>query len=80
MTKRTGRCLCGLKVAYHYSSDNRRLSCPDARAAHPRAKVAARSLRVLLCAAGAVPARTSAIVTGLRRGALVGAIIPGGAA
>lgn len=64
--KRTGRCLCGIKIAYHYDADNRQLSCAQAALAHPRAKVARRSLRVLLCNAGAVPTPKS-YVTGLRQ-------------
>lgn len=53
MTNRPGRCLCGLKLALHYAADNRFLPCTEARAQHPRAKVARRSLRAILCNAGA---------------------------
>lgn len=76
--KRTGRCICGIKLAYHWSPDNRFLSCPQAQAAHPRAKVTVRSLRMLLCSSGAVAERTSVMVTGIRIGNVVGTIAPRG--
>lgn len=77
-TRRSGRCLCGLLLAYHYAKDNRFLPCPEAQAAHPRAKVVKQSLRVLLCNAGASMAPSAMIFTGLHRGAVVGAILPRG--
>lgn len=51
--KRTGRCICGLKISHHYADNNRFLTCAEARALHPRAKVAQRSMSVLLRCAGA---------------------------
>jgi len=36
--RRTGRCVCGVKVALHYDvATNRKLTCEQARRAHPRA-------------------------------------------
>lgn len=40
MMKRTGRCLCGLKLQHHFDAQNRKLSCEDARKSHPRARSA----------------------------------------
>lgn len=76
-SSRSGRCLCGLKLALHYAKDNRFMSCADAQAAHPRAKVARRSLRAILCNAGAQPRAEVMIFTGLQGpGPIVGAIVP----
>lgn len=33
------RCLCGLRVSLHFTPDNRKLSCEEARHIHPRATV-----------------------------------------
>lgn len=38
LVARTGACLCGLKVAYHFDSQNRKLSCEETRTKHPRAQ------------------------------------------
>ena len=75
--KRTGRCICGLKLSLHYAKDNRFLTCAEARAAHPRAKVAPLSLRAILCNAGARQDPQVMIFTGLHGlGPIVCAILP----
>lgn len=45
---RTGRCLCGLRIAIHFTPDNRKLACAEARAAHRRATVRPTRLSDLL--------------------------------
>jgi hypothetical protein len=35
--KRTGRCVCGIKVSHHFDLKNRKMSCDEARRIHPRA-------------------------------------------
>jgi hypothetical protein len=46
--KRNGRCLCGLLLKFHLDKRNRSLSCDQAKAAHPSAKVKRNSfLRML---------------------------------
>jgi len=44
----TGRCICGLRVKAHYTTDNRRLSCADARLAHRWARIKFAPLRELM--------------------------------
>ena len=52
--KRTGRCLCGLRVALHYDASNRKLSCEQARAEHPHAVEKPASLLAQFARIGAV--------------------------
>lgn len=68
--KRTGRCLCGLKVIYHFETgSNRKLTCEEARQRHPRARKATISFRSTLLSAGA-------FISGLRptHGVVIGMI------
>jgi len=51
--KRTGRCLCGLKISLHFTDHNYKLSCEAAKLLHPTAKVSSFSLRKALFNAGA---------------------------
>lgn len=56
MNAHPGRCLCGLKIAYHFTIGNRKVSCEEARLSHPRAAMKSNSLKRALLAAGAQPA------------------------
>lgn len=37
LRKGRARCLCGLRVTLHFTTDNRKLDCAEARRMHPRA-------------------------------------------
>lgn len=39
LRKSRARCLCGLRVSLHFTQDNQKLLCWQARAMHPRATV-----------------------------------------
>lgn len=39
LKKSRERCLCGLRAALHFTLDNHKLSCDEARRLHPRATV-----------------------------------------
>lgn len=45
---RIGTCVCGLKIAHHFTADNRKLSCEETRKLHPRARRMASSLATRL--------------------------------
>lgn len=55
---RSGRCLCGIKVCYHFDASNRKRTCAWARLKHPRASVVERPLVDVLSTA--CSARSSA--------------------
>lgn len=74
LCRRVGHCVCGLKVAYHFDNNNRKLSCNEARDAHPRARrknVTLAALTVEACFN-----RAGSYFTGLRptHGVVIGAI------
>lgn len=53
MTKRTGRCTCGVKLSYHFDQNNRFVACGDVIRLHPRTKVSRQSLSQTLRNGGA---------------------------
>ena len=69
LVKRPGRCVCGLKVAYHFDADNRKQNCEEAARRHPRAHKRG-GFRAALFSSGAT------IFTGLRptHGVVIGMI------
>lgn len=48
LLKGRDRCLCGLRTTLHFTPDNRKLSCDEARAAHTHASIRTFTLRELL--------------------------------